>query len=243
MGTKAEIGPGPARPPDGQRCRVEAEMRRTAVVMGALVAAGALAAECGPSGMGGRSTETLSSTTTAVRRSTRIGLGRRLLDAADLGPGWIDVGGSADGPGDRPDPCGDGPEAEAGFAHGDSLFVFERLVATGSASVAAEAYALVTAAFDTCHDLTIGHAGGAIAGVMTVNGPPRLGRQRRSYSMTFSADGAPVGADLVVTHAGPFALLVLYGGLGTPEPGAALAVADVAVHKVLGARPVEHPRA
>ena len=212
-------------------------MRRTSAAIGAVAVAGLVMAGCGSSGSDGAS----STTTQASVPMTDEALAAVLLTPEDLGAGWTLDTSSSDG-GSAPSCLREVPDsgphavaqADGEYVNGDAVFARESIGTQASVADAEASWKVVTDALDGCSDVSSTSKGQPVTGTITSNGTADVGDGSKSYTMAFTIQGAPLTIDVVVAHAGQVDMLVMYGAVGAPAPGAAHDMAVQALEKIQG---------
>ncbi len=220
-------------------------MRRTVAAIGTVAVVALMAAGCSSSGKSDSSSAEQATTTSAAPALTNADLQPMLLTASDLGADWTEDSSSSGSSSTSPS-ClksltssegSGGASVEAQFKSGETVFAYEGLGAVGGESGAQAAYEQVTAALDSCQDLTFSSDGQPVAATINPTGPAGVGDQSQGYSMAFTASGIPVTLDLVVAQVGAVDVIVMYGYAANTAAGNVGQLATAAVNKVQTATP------
>ena len=220
-------------------------MRRTAAAIGTVAVVALMAAGCSSSSKSDDSSAAQATTTTAVPALTTAQLQPLLLSASDLGTTWTEDTSSSGSSSTSPS-ClksltsadgGSGASVQAQFKSGETVFAYEGLGAVGGVSGAQDAYEQVTAALDSCQDLTFSSGGQPVSATINPTGSAGVGDQSAGYTMAFTASGVPVTLDLVVAQVGAVDVIVMYGYAGNTAAGNVGQLATAAVNKVQTATP------
>jgi len=220
-------------------------MRRTVAAIGTVAVVALMAAGCSSSSKSDDSSAAQTATTT-VPALTTAQLQPLLLSASDLGTTWTEDTSSSGSSSTSPS-ClksltsadgGSGASVQAQFKSGETVFAYEGLgSAPGGEAGAATAYAQVTAALDSCQDLTFTSDGQPVAATINPTGSAGVGTQSAGYTMAFTASGVPVTLDLVVAQVGSVDVIVMYGYAGATAGGNVGQLATAAVNKVQATNP------
>jgi len=223
-------------------------MRRTAAVIGTAAVTGLMLVGCGSSGSSASKDTTTTpaeAPTTTKAPMTEASLTGVLLTPTELGAGWTADTSSSSDSGPTPsclqtigsDTQVGEIDADASYTNGPTVFAGESLGAQTSAEVARSSYDEVTAALDSCTDLTITSDGQTITGTISPSGTTNYGDVSRSYSMNFDVQGVPLGFEIIVAQVGDTDMLVMYGAIGPARTGAAGSMADLAIKKLTTGAP------
>jgi pimeloyl-ACP methyl ester carboxylesterase len=160
----------------------------------------------------------------------------RLLSAADLPAGWSAT------PVDQKTvqtsaPCLSGlPASPKGFTYADTAFVqgpsiptLGEVLATGPQ--AQREWQSLDSALARCRTATITVAGEQAPVAIRPLSFPRVGSSSSAYAWTFTVSGIPVGADLILFHAGSYEGYLTYADVGAPATATVQAFAAAAVAK------------
>ncbi|MGH9109307.1 MAG: hypothetical protein ACRDY3_07580 [Acidimicrobiales bacterium] len=174
-------------------------------------------------------------------KATKAELKARLLTISDLPAGWSVSHTSPTG-GIASSQCVSGlashkhgPTATASFSQGNTPVLDELL-----SSYQAKRWAGAVRKLDRCKSLAVtepANAGslGASTQLKLAIGQlsfPAVADGSHSWSLSASATGLTLGADVVAFHAGRYAAIVLYADLGSPDITAVESMVDAAAKKL-----------
>jgi glucose/arabinose dehydrogenase len=175
----------------------------------------------------------------AAAPSAAPDLRAQLLTVADLPAGWM-IAQLPNGGGTTP-PCTKKAKArlhsisrmDQFFAMADGFPILaESLRDYGTNSRALADYRIGVGVLNRCTDVSFSAGGNSYAGTIGPLALPRLGQQTSAWKFVLTTHGYTFGVDFVVVQEGRELAILMYAGLGTPNPGEVVTLAKKAIARM-----------